>query len=119
MLVLVLVLIDVLIDVLVSTDVVLVGAVVVSVDVDGGVVVSVTVCVGPTCGADVVGVVGVVVVLVVFVELDPPDIRLITNHTIRASMSATIAPNATRAAGLRYQGTCGSGGGPGWPGCWS
>jgi len=106
-LVLVLVLIDVLTDVLVSTDVVVVGAVVVSVEVDGGVVVSVTVCVGPTCGADaVVGV--VVVVVVVFVELDEPDIRLITNHTIRASMSAMIAPNATRAAGLRYQGTCGS-----------
>jgi hypothetical protein len=100
----------VLTDVLVSTDVVVVGAVVVSVEVDGGVVVSVTVCVGPTCGADAV--VGVVVVVVVFVELDEPDIRLITSHTIRASMSAMIAPNATRAAGLRYQGTSGSGGGP-------
>jgi hypothetical protein len=112
-LVLVLVLTDVLTEVLVSTDV-LIGGVVVSADVGGVVVVSVTVCVGPTCGADVV--VGVVVVVVVFVELDEPDIRLTTNHTIRASMSAMIAPNATRAGGLRYQGTSGSGGGPG---CWS
>ncbi len=111
MLVLVLVLIDVLTDVLVSTDVVVVGAVVVSVFVDGAVVVSVAVCVGPTAGADV-AVVGVVVV-VVFVGLDEPDIRLTINHTIRATMSAMIAPKATSAAGLRYQGTGGgSGGGP-------
>ena len=76
--------------------------------VDGGEVVSVTVCVGATTGADVV------VVVVVVVSDDESDVRLTTNQTISASISAMSAPNATRAAGLRYQGTGGSGG---WPGC--
>ena len=54
------------------------------------------------------------VVVLVFVESDESDVRLTTNQMIKASISATIAPNATRAAGLRYQGTGGSGGWPGW-----
>ena len=107
----VLVLVLVLTDVLGSVVVVVLGELVVSVLVDGGDVVSVTVWVGATSGADVVA----VVVVVVSVLSDESDIRLTTNQTIRASISATIAPNATRAAGLRYQGTGGSGG---WPGCW-
>ena len=109
----VLVLVLVLMDVVGSVVVVAVvvgGVVVVSVVVDGGEVVSVTVCVGAMTGADVVG-----VVVVVFVSDDESDVRLTTNQTINASMSATSAPNATRAAGLRYQGIGGSGG---WPGCW-
>lgn len=112
-LVLVLVLTLVLTDVLTlgSVVVVVVGDSEVSVDVEAGAVVSVTVPLGPTCGADVVVV--AVVLVVAFVESDEPDIRLTTNHTISASMSAMIAPNATRAAGLRYQGASGSGGGPG------
>jgi hypothetical protein len=112
--VLVLVLVLVLTEVLDSVVVVLVDGVVVCVLVDGGLVVSVTVWVGGTTAPDVVD---VVVVVVVSVESDEPDIRLTTNHTIRATMSAMMAPNATSAAGLRYQGVGGSGGGP--PGgCW-
>ncbi len=107
-----LVLVLVLTDVLGSVVVVVVGALVVSVLVDGGDVVSVTVWVGATTGADVPV---VVVVVVVSVVSDESDVRLTTNQTIRASINAKIAPNATRAAGLRYQGTGGSGG---WPGCW-
>ena len=104
------VLVLVLTDVLGSVVVVVLGELVVSVLVDGGDVVSVTVWVGATSGADVV----VVVVVVVSVLSDESGIRLTTNQTIKASISATIAPNATRAAGSRYQGTGGSGG---WPGC--
>jgi hypothetical protein len=116
--VLVLVLTDVLIDVLTlgSVDVVVwVGAVV---SADGGEVVSVTVCVGATAGADPDGAdVVVVVEVVVSVLSDESDIRLTNNHTMRAMRIATSAPNPTSAAGLRYQGTGGSGGWPGWPGC--
>ncbi len=101
----------VLTEVLGSVVVVVLGELVVSVLVDDGDVVSVTVWVGATSGADVVA----VVVVVVSVLSDESDIRLATNQTIRASISATIAPNATSAAGLRYQGTGGSGG---VPGCW-
>jgi hypothetical protein len=115
--VLVLVLTEVLTDVLTLGSVVVVLGGAVSVEVDGGAEVSVTVWVGATSdGAD--DDVVVVVVLVSVVESDEPDIRLTTNHTMRASMSATSAPNATRAAGLRYQGTGGSGGGPAGSGCW-
>ena len=106
----VLVLVLVLTDVLGSVVVVVGGALVVSVLVDGGDVVSVTVWVGAISGADVV----LVVVVLVSVVPDESDVRLTTNQTIKASISATIAPNATRAAGSRYQGTGGSGG---WPGC--
>jgi hypothetical protein len=115
--VLVLVLTDVLIDVLTlgSVDVVVwVGAVV---SVDGGEVVSVAVCVGATAGADPDGADVVVVEVVVSVLSDEFDIRLTSNHTMRAMRIATSAPKPTSAAGLRYQGTGGSGGWPGWPGC--
>ena len=111
--VLVLVLMLVLTDVLGSVDV-LDDGVEVSVLVDGADVDSVTVWVGATSGADVDVDDVVVVDVVVFVESDEPDIRLTTNQTIRASRSATSAPNPMRAAGFRYQGTGGSGG---WPGC--
>jgi hypothetical protein len=113
--VLVLVLTDVLIDVLTlgSVDVVVsVGDVV---SVDGGEVVCVTVCVGATAGADPDGAdVVVVVEVVVLVLSDESDIRLTNNHTMRAMRIATSAPKPTSAAGLRYQGTGGSGG---WSGC--
>ncbi len=114
--VLVLVLTEVLIDVLTlgSVVVVVVGAVVVSALVDGVVVVSVTVCVGATAGADPDVVVVVVVELVVSVLFDESDIRLTASHTMRAISSAMSAPKPISAAGLRYQGTGGSGGWPGW-----
>ena len=102
----VLVLVLVLTDVLGSVVVVVDG--VVSVLVDGAEVVWVAVCVGATTCPDVVSV--VVVVLVSVVPDDESDIRLTTNHTISASKSAISAPNPIRAAGLRYQGTGGSGG---------
>jgi len=105
----VLVLVLVLTDVLGSVVVVVsVDGVVVSVLVDGDVV-SVTVWVGPTSGADVVGVVDVVVVLSVLSE--ESDSRLTDNHTMSATRSAMSAPNPMRAAGFRYQGVGGSGGG--------
>ena len=37
-----------------------------------------------------------------------PEMRLANPHTISATSTAPIAPNATKAAGLRYQGTCSS-----------
>ena len=110
----VLVLVLVLTDVLGSVVVVVsVDGVVVSVLVDGDVV-SVTVWVGPTSGADVVGVVDVVVVLSVLSE--ESDSRLTDNHTMSATRSAMSAPKPIRAAGVRYQGVGGSDGGS--PGCW-
>jgi hypothetical protein len=115
--VLVLVLTDVLTDVLTlgSVDVVVSvdGAVV---SLDGGEVVSVTVCVGATAGADSEADV-VVVEVVVSVLSDESDIRLTDSQTMRAIRIAISAPKPTSAAGLRYQGTGGSGGCPGWPGC--
>jgi hypothetical protein len=106
-LVLVLVSTDVLTDVLMLGSVVVVG--VVSAEVGDGAVVSVPDCVGAPSGADVDVVVAGVVVVVVCVGFDGPDSRLTINHTIRAIIKATIAPNAMSAAGLRYHG--GSGGG--------
>ena len=77
----VLVLVLVLTDVLGSVVVVVVGALVVSVLVDGGAVVSVTVWVGATPGADVV----LVVVVLVSVESDESDVRFtITTRSARA-----------------------------------
>ena len=100
--------------VLVLIDVLMLGSVVVVVvSVDGGVV-SVTVWVGATSGADVVGVVDVVVVLPVLSE--ESDSRLTDNHTMSATRSAMSAPKPMRAAGVRYQGVGGSDGGS--PGCW-
>ncbi len=40
-----------------------------------------------------------------------PEIRLASPHTISATSTAPIAPNATKAAGLRYQGAWASAGG--------
>ena len=112
------VLVLVLIDVLMLGSVVVVVSVdgaVVSVLVDGGEVVSVTVCVGATSDADPD--VDVVVVVVVSVLPDESsDIRLTDNHTMRATSSAISAPNPISAAGFRYQGVGGSGGSS--PGCW-
>ena len=96
-----------------SVVVVVVGATVVSV-LDGVVVVSVTVCVGATTGAEPDVVVVVVVEFVVCVLSDESDSRLTDSHTMRAISSAISAPNPISAGGLRYQGTGGSGGGPGW-----
>ena len=107
----VLVLVLVLSDGLDAVVSVLVDGVVVSVLVDVGGVVWVTVWVGGTSGADVEV---VVVVVVVSVLSEESDIRLTDNHTMRASRSAISAPNATSAAGLRYQGVSGGGS----PGCW-
>ena len=111
------VLVLVLIDVLMLGSVVVVVSVdgaVVSVLVDGGEVVSVTVCVGATSDADPD--VDVVVVVVVSVLPDESsDIRLTDNHTMRATSSAISAPNPISAAGFRYQGVGGSGGSS--PGC--
>jgi hypothetical protein len=109
----VLVLVLVLTEVLGSVVVVSV-AWVVSALVDGGVV-SVTVWVGATWGADVVDVVEVVVVVSVLPD-ESSDNRLTDNHTMSATRSAISAPKPMRAAGLRYQGVGGSGGGS--PGCW-
>ena len=111
--VLVLVLIDVLMLGSVVVVVVSVDGAVVSVLVDGGEVVSVTVWVGATSGADVVGVVDVVVVVSVLSE--ESDSRLTDNHTMSATRSAMSAPKPMRAAGFRYQGVGGSGSGS--PGC--
>ena len=36
---------------------------------------------------------------------DGPEMRLANPHTISATTTAPIAPNATKATGLRYQGT--------------
>jgi hypothetical protein len=98
---------DDVVSVLVSVD----GAVV-SVTVDGGTVVSVTVAGGATSDADVAGAeVEVVVVDVVLVLSDvSSESRLTDNQMISATNSAMRAPNATSAAGFRYQGTGGSGG---------
>jgi hypothetical protein len=115
--VLVLVLTEVLTDVLtlVSVDVSDDGGVV-SVLVDGGEVVSVTVAVGATSEADVSDVELVVVVVVVSPVLDESsDIRLTANHTMSAMSSAMSAPKPISAGGLRYQGVSGGGGSPGWP----
>ena len=108
--VLVLVLIDVLM--LGSVVVVSVDGAVVSVLVDGGGVVSVTVWVGATSDADS----DVVVVEVVDSVLpdESSDIRLTASHTISAIRSAISAPKPISAGGLRYQGVGSSGG---WPGC--
>jgi hypothetical protein len=40
-----------------------------------------------------------------------PEMRLASPHTISATSTAPIAPNATKAAGLRYQGAWASAGG--------
>ncbi len=108
-LVLALVLVLVLTDVLGSVVVVVADGVV-SVLVVGEAVVWVTLWDGPTAGADVV--IGVRVVVVVSVASDESDMRLTTSQAIRASRSATSAPNPISAGGLRYQGvgSCG-----GWP----
>ena len=84
--------------------------VVVSEVVVGSVVVGAVVAVVVRTGADV-GVIGVSDV--VGVSDDGPEMRLASPHTISATTTAPIAPNATSAAGLRYQGTGSSGGGPG------
>jgi hypothetical protein len=112
--VLVLVLIDVLMLGSVVVDVV--SDEVVSVLLDEGDVVSVTVSVGATTAPDVGASVVVVVVVVEVVLSDESDIRLTDNHTMRAIRSAISAPKPTSAAGLRYQGT--GGGSGGWLGCW-
>ena len=122
MMVCVTVLVLVLVLTLVLTLVVVVVVVVV-----GSVVVVVVVVVGSV----VVGSAVVVVVVVgvtdrdvvvsgvrlvgVFVEV-PPVSSSARPHTISAMITAPSAPNATRAAGLRYQGTGSPGGGPGGPG---
>jgi hypothetical protein len=117
--VLVLVLIDVLmLGSVVVVVVVSVDGAVVSVLVDGGEVVSVTVWVGATSEADSDSVVDVVVVVVVDSVLpdESSDIRLTASHTISATRSAISAPKPMSAGGLRYQGVGSSGG---WPGCCS
>jgi hypothetical protein len=113
--VLVLVLTDVLTDVLTlgSVDVVVVSVDGAVVSLAGGEVVSVAVCVGATAGADSEADVVVVVEVVVSVLSDESDIRLTDSQTMRAIRIAMSAPKPTRAAGLRYQGTGGSGGCPG------
>lgn len=111
---LVLVLIDVLMLGSVVVVVVSVDGAVVSVLVDGGEVVSVTVCVGATSDADPD--VDVVVVVVSVLPDESSDIRLTDNHTMSATSSAISAPNPISAAGFRYQGVGGSGGSS--PGCW-
>ena len=99
--------------VVVVVVVVVVGGVVVA---GGAVTVSVTVC----CAGDVVGSVTDREVVVNGVDevrsvVEPsPLIRLASPHTIRATINAPLAPKATRAAGLRYQGAGSSGGRP-WP----
>jgi len=111
------VLVSVLVLTLVLTLVVgpVVVVVVVVVDV---VVVGVTVSV-TVWGADVVAVVADLDVVVSGVNvvcsegLSPPVMRLASPNTISAISSAPSAPNPTSAAGLRYQGTGSSGGGPG------
>ncbi len=115
------VLTEVLIEVLTLGSVVVVvvdGAVVVSVLDACGVVVSVTVSFGATAGADPDVVVVEVVDVVESVLSDESDSRLTDNHTMSAINSAMSAPKPISAAGLRYQGTGGSGRWPGSPG-WS
>jgi hypothetical protein len=69
---------------------------------------------------DVVGAVTDVVERVIGVRVlgasgdEPPVTSLTRPKTIKATSTAPIAPNATSAAGLRYQGT-GSPGGPDSP----
>jgi hypothetical protein len=74
----------------------------------GSVVVGVTVSV-TVRGADV-GVIGVSVVGVS--SDDGPEMRLANPHTISATSTAPSPPNATSAAGLRYQGSGPSGSPP-------
>ena len=95
------------------------SVVVVAVVVVDSVVVGVTVSV-TVFGADVVAVVvadlDVVVSGVNVVGSEgssPPVMRLASPNTISAIRTAPRAPNPTSAAGLRYQGTGSSGGGPG------
>jgi hypothetical protein len=89
---------------------VVVVVVVVSVVVVGSVVVGSVVSVVVRVGADV-GVIGVS-----DVAGGPDDgleMRLANPHTISATTTAPIAPNATSATGLRCHGTGSSRGGPG------
>jgi hypothetical protein len=95
--------------------VVVVGSVVVVVSVVDGVVSVADCCVdgvdGDTVDADVL-VIGVRLLVVVDPGDESPDTSATIAHTINATRTAPIAPNATSAAGLRYQGTgSGSGGG--------
>jgi hypothetical protein len=95
--------------VVVVVDSVVVVVVLGSVAVVDGVTVSVTVRVDGATVADVV----VSGVNDVCSPGDvPPVISFARPNTIRAITTAPIAPNATRAAGLRYHGTGSSTGGP-------
>jgi hypothetical protein len=94
--------------VVVVVVVVVVGSVVVVVVTGGAVVVGVIVSV-MVRGGDV-GVIGVSAGGVS--SDDGPEMRLASPHTISATSTAPSAPNATSAAGLRYQGTASSGGSP-------
>ena len=91
-----------------SVVVVVVGAVVV------GVIVTVSVA-GAVVGAGATADLDVVVSgvnEVVWVGASPPVRTLARPYTMRAIRTAPSAPNATSAAGLRYQGTGSPGGGP-------
>jgi hypothetical protein len=88
--------------------VVVTGAVVVVVSVGVAVCVSVTVGGGATDSDVVVADVEDVVVMVMVVD-ESSVIRLINAYTISARMRAATAPNATSAAGVRYQGCSGGG----------
>jgi hypothetical protein len=57
-----------------------------------------------------------VVVVVVSPDVESSDVSWITSQMITAISSATSAPSATSAAGLRYQGCGSSGGGAPPPG---
>jgi hypothetical protein len=96
--------------VVVVVVVVVVGSVVVVVVVVTGGAVVVGVIVSVTVRGGDVGVIGVNVGGVS--SDDGPEMRLASPHTISATSTAPSAPNATSAAGLRYQGTASSGGSP-------
>jgi hypothetical protein len=95
--------------VVVVVVVVVVGSVVVVVVVVGGVVVGVIVSVTVSADGAVVTADRDVVVsgvnLVCSEGSSPPVMSLASPNTISAMSNAPRAPNATRAAGLRYQGT--------------
>jgi hypothetical protein len=97
-------------SVVVVVVVVVVGSVVVVVVVVTGGAVVVGVIVSVMVRGGDVGVIGVSVGGVS--SDDGPEMRLASPHTISATGTAPNAPNATSAAGLRYQGTASSGGSP-------
>ncbi|HZA09010.1 hypothetical protein [Mycobacterium sp.] len=90
-------------DTVVVDSVVVMGAVEVCVTVGANVIVG-----GGAMTADV----RVVVVVVVVVVLDGPDASFTMAQISSINRIATSTPAMNSAAGLRYQGTGGSGGGP-------